>query len=347
MPPLDGALKPNRLLDDARSLTTVTAPDNLTRIGGDAVFSSQGKLLRAPAGDWSGSATIARFDRPILALASLHDGSLAVAVDGSGVKIIGGKYDGKSLPLDANPSLRCIVALAFHGEDTLLVCNGSSVNVASNWRRDLMEREAAGSVWSLDLACGDATLLAAGLSYPYGIIVLPNRDEAAVCESWNSRIVKIGLRSKSEPTTILSGLPGYPARLTPRTAGGAWLSVFAPRSQLIEFVMREKAYRRAMMAEVDPEFWISPTLSSGKSFSEPMQGGALKQMGVLKPWAPTRSYGLGIALDESFEPVASLHSRAGGVRHGITSCQEISGELVMTSKGGDEIIAVSLDCIGE
>jgi hypothetical protein len=111
---------------------------------------------------------------------------------------------------------------------------------------------------------------------------------------------------------------------------------------LIEFVLREPQYRKVMMAEVDREFWIAPALRSGHSFNEPMQGGALKQMGILKPWAPTRSYGLAIELTPDFEPVRSLHSRAGGKRHGITAAVEIDGTLWLASKGGHEIIAFEL-----
>ena len=89
--------------------------------------------------------------------------------------------------------------------------------------------------------------------------------------------------------------------------------------------------------------WVAPTLFSGKSFYEPMQGAALKQMGILKPWAPTRSYGLVVALDDQFQPVASQHSRAGGERHGITSVLDLHGCVLVTSKGGDEIIELRID----
>jgi hypothetical protein len=119
-------------------------------------------------------------------------------------------------------------------------------------------------------------------------------------------------------------------------------TVFAPRSPLIEFVLREPKYRRAMMAEVAPENWIAPALQSGLSFHEPMQGGALKQMGILKPWAPTRSYGLVVEVNENFVPIRSLHSRAGGRRHGITSAVESGGCLWLTSKGGDEVVTITL-----
>ena len=96
------------------------------------------------------------------------------------------------------------------------------------------------------------------------------------------------------------------------------------------------------MRTVEPQLWIAPSLRSGRSFREPMQGGALKQMGILKPWAPTFSYGLVVELSESFVPLRSMHSRAGGRRHGITSAVEHDGHLWVSSKGGDEIVLLDL-----
>ena len=97
-----------------------------------------------------------------------------------------------------------------------------------------------------------------------------------------------------------------------------------------------------MMADIADEFWIAPSIAAARSFLEPLQGGALKQLGILKPWAPTRSYGLIVRLDDGFEPRASLHSRADGRRHGVTSCIEADGRLIATSKGGDVIVSIPL-----
>ena len=72
-----------------------------------------------------------------------------------------------------------------------------------------------------------------------------------------------------------------------------------------------------MMEEIDPRYWIAPALRSGNTFLEPMQGGSLKTMGVLKPWAPPRSYGLVIRLDDAGPVRYSLHSRVDGKHHGI------------------------------
>jgi hypothetical protein len=74
------------------------------------------------------------------------------------------------------------------------------------------------------------------------------------------------------------------------------------RSQLQEFVLREDRYRREMMATIDPEFWIAPALSSGRSFKEPLQAGGVIRLGIHKPWAPTRSYGLILRLDADAQP---------------------------------------------
>jgi hypothetical protein len=141
---------------------------------------------------------------------------------------------------------------------------------------------------------------------------------------------------------VLDDLPGYPSRLSRGTAGDAWLSVFAPRNQLVELVIREPAYRNQMMRTIPPEYWIAPALRSRLSLLEPLQGGGVRQMGMLKPWAPTRSYGLVIRLDTGLQPRASFHSRADGTRHGVTSCVECQGRLVVGCKGGDEILILPL-----
>ena len=85
--------------------------------------------------------------------------------------------------------------------------------------------------------------------------------------------------------------------MAPAPDGGYWLTAFTLRTQLVEFVLRETAYRERMMKEIDPRYWIAPALTSGNTFLEPMQGAQLKTMGIIKPWAPPRSYGLVMRLD--------------------------------------------------
>jgi len=130
----------------------------------------------------------------------------------------------------------------------------------------------------------------------------------------------------------------YPSRLAPSSGGGYWLTAFIARSLLVEFVMREAAYRKRMMAEIDPEYWIVPRLRSGLSFKEPLQGAHIRTMGVIKPWAPPRSYGIVIRLDANGAPLYSLHSRVGGINHGVVSAVECNGELIVIAKGPGRIL---------
>jgi WD40 repeat protein len=340
IPPMDGALKPNGAIDEAEHLLSRNRPDNLIVTSNGILFSSDRELLRAGP-DFSVT-SIAQCEGEILATASAADGTVAIFDQARGLSLLNAQTCSKTyLDLPRLPRAS-VTAAAFRDPKRLIVCVGSSKNTAANWQRDLLESEAAGSVWSIDVRSGDMTPLAEKLRYPAGCLVLADGRSALVSESWTNRLLRFDLDGAKKPVPVLTALPGYPSRLAARAAGGAWLCLFAPRNQLVEFVRREPGYRRAMMAEVPKEFWIAPSLASGKSFSEPMQGGALKQMGILKPWAPTRSYGLIVALNDDHTPVESFHSRTGGKRHGLTSVAEWGSRLIVASKGGDELLAIEL-----
>lgn len=327
VPPMDGALLPNDALDKADNLHSTEAPDNLVIHDGQVLFSSGNELLHLDAE--AGAAVIERFSGDILALAS-GGGRLAVAVAGEGIRI-----DGKPVGREIGRT-DCVTALCFEPSGALLVAVGSERNAAADWARDLLERNATGALWRVT-PDGAARRLAAGLAWPAGLAVLAD-GRVAVSEAWRHRLVAIG--NGGTPAVLLDNLPAYPGRIAV-SDGGYWLSLFAPRRQMIEFILREKSFRQKMMRDIDPELWMAPALSSGSSFREPLQGGAVKQLGVLKPWAPTRSYGLLVRLGATFHAEASFHSRADGNRHGITSAVAHAGRIYVTSKGGHAVVALS------
>ena len=164
------------------------------------------------------------------------------------------------------------------------------------------------------------------------------KAERSSPSSWRHQLIEL---ADGRSRALLSDIPGYPARIA-LASTGYWLAIFAPRSQLVEFVLREPRFRQRMMREVDPRFWVAPSLHHALDYREPLQSGAIKQLGELKPWAPSRSYGLIAGLDDGFDPIVSFHSRADGKRHGITSCVEADGRLLATSKGGNLILGVDL-----
>lgn len=329
VPPMDGPLRPNRLLDEA-ACQTVTAPDALAMWNGQLVYSSGSSLYRLGAAD-----PLMRFDSEIGCIAASPDNRLAIGLAGQGLRIV----DAQGHVIGHGPDkCRNAVAASF-SDGRLFVCEGSDRHLPAQWALSLMERghygPGRGTVWEA-VGGGGWNCIAGGLHYPNGLTVMED-GTIVVSEAWNHRL--IALDGKGGCAPLLADLPGYPSRIAPAPGGGFWLAMFAPRNQLIEFVLREEKYRTRMMAEIDPAFWIAPSLSAGRSYQEPLQGGGVKQMGILKPWAPSRSFGLAVRLDSKLRPTGSLHSRADGSRHGITSVIEADGTVYAASKGGNGIVS--------
>jgi hypothetical protein len=341
VPPMDGALRPNRRLEEAPAAISAAAPEDIVTDGKQVLYASGASVFRLDRN--TGAPGILRsFDSPVVSLALSPSGLIAVGLDDGRIVIIGGADDGATITKLGSRQSTCPTALLFVSETELLVAQGSASRRSSEWKHDVMLRGATGSVWRVGLG-GEAKLLADRLSWPYGL-ALADGGAVAVSESWLHRVVLIG--ADGGKRAVLDDLPGYPARLSPASDGGYWLSIFAPRNQIIEFVQREPEFLRRMMAEVDPAYWAAPSLHPSSTFLEPLQGGAQKHLGMLKPWAPSRSNGLVAHLDRNFRPTRSFHSRADGLRHGVTASAEIDGSLLVASKGGDVIAAIDLTDTG-
>jgi hypothetical protein len=341
VPPFDGALRPNEIIEAGRLLVTAPDPDNLTLTPAGVVFSSSESLLlvesQSAAGAQNPFTVLQRYPVAITAIAA-HDDSVAVGLERGGILVRGGPFDGKSFQTFDGLSINCPTALAFRDAKTLVIANGSTRHSPTGWKQDLMEGNSSGSVWQLDLESGRPWRLATGLAYPYGL--LPLADGAVlVSESWRHRIVRVA--GNNAPQPVLTNLPAYPSRLSRCSRGGAWVAMFAPRRRLVEFVLREPAYRKRMMTEIPSDYWIAPTLAPMSSFLEPLQGGTLKQLARLKPWAPSRSYGLIIRIDDKFQPIESLHSRADGTRHGVRSILEVGDGVLAASAGANAIVLIA------
>jgi hypothetical protein len=237
----------------------------------------------------------------------------------------------------AGRRLNCVTALDWTNDDRLIVANGSTRLPAAEWRRDLMSR---GSTGFVAVANGrlESRIVADGLAFPAGLCA--SGTTIHVTEAWRHQILSIGSGLRA-PVAVLKHLPGYPARIIRLSAERFGLCFYSVRSQLIEFVLRETRFRRRMLEEVPEPFWVAPALSSGHSFKEPLQAGGVIRLGIHKPWAPTRSYGLVCILDANLQPLASAHSRAGGRRHGVVSIAERDGVVYAAAKGNGEIVALN------
>jgi hypothetical protein len=332
VPSFDGALKPNQRLEQAETIGQFAAAEDLATDGNVLYLADGPAILRL---DGAGAATeTRRFDRPVTALCCLPGGGLAVALDGREVHLFATPSAASATTTFSDPAIHAINALSPGRNGKLIATDGSAVRTWQQWAHDLMERGRTGRVLFLDSADGSVRTLAAGLHYAFGGCAAG--ENVLVSESWRHRLIAIAANGSRR--TVLDNLPVYPSRLTPAAGGGFWLTAFTARTQLVEFVLREAAYRRRMMAEIDPEYWIAPKLKSGQSFLEPMQGAHIKTMGVVKPWAPPRSYGLIIRLNGDGRPLYALHSRVDGINHGIVAAVELNGSLYALAKGPGRLL---------
>ena len=330
IPIMDGALKPNNLLEEAPVLAERAALEDLALgIDGSLHAAAAGTVYRVS--DRGEFEPVASHERDVTALAIGPDGTFAIAL-GNEVRIGEQRIDGAD-----GRAFVAVNALNYQADGKLLISDASANRPCTEWRHDLMEKGRSGRLLRHDRHTGRTTTLVSGLGHAFGVLS-NTQGRVIVSESWRHH-----LTDSADGRAVVAGLPGYPSRMAPALGGGFWLSVFACRTQLIEFVLGEDAYRREMMRSIEPRHWVAPAFSSGDDFLEPLQGGGVKQMGILKPWAPPRSYGLVVRIGDDFIPRYSLHSRVGGRHHGIVAVVQRGDELFVLSKGSGRILRLSVE----
>jgi hypothetical protein len=345
IPPLDGAWTPNAALDSCPVLVSgLEAPEDLIVSDKRLLVSVGNDVLAVDPRDPSARApSVFHASGRVTGLCGHPSGGLVVCVAGEGVRIVGGELDGRALLSVEDAPVACALSAAVSRDGVVYIADASRTNSLDRWMFDLMEKRPTGRVIWFDPATERAGVCASQLAFPYGLSI--DRDERSllVCESWRHSIRRIPLAAGARPDAaapVLTNLPGYPARIRLSQDGGYWLTFFALRTQLVEFVLTEDSFRRKMIDTIEPKYWICPSFYSSDYYLEPLQGGGIKQLGIKKPWAPPRSYGLVVRLGADLGIERSWHSRAGGNRHGLTSvCDSEMGTFVV-SRGNGLVVAI-------
>lgn len=343
IPPLDGGLTPNDALD-AIEWSLAAAPDEpddvLLDSSGGLYVTSGTELIRLSGAEFTQRSIVATLGGPAGGLAMDRAGNLLVCV--AGVGLVKVRRDGTTDVVvdraDDGGPIHCPTAVTVSPEGTIYITDGSSRHHGEYWVHDLMEQNALGRLVRHDPASGETTVLAGGLRYPAGVELAGEGDALLVSEAWAHRITRFPLNDPAAAQPFRENLPGYPGRIGRAPGGGYWLAIFALRTQLVEFVLTQRDYVDEMMRTIEPDYWIRPALRSLNSGLEPLQGGQIRKLGVIKPWAPPRSYGLVARLDEDGYPRASLHSRGGAHRHGVTAARQHDNNLLIAVRGGDQVL---------
>ena len=341
IPSMDGAFSPNDRLDRATPIgeplvgadAVVEAPD------GAICVSAGNRVWRLSGGGYQDRTVMAEFDSNVGAVTFDAQGRL-LACTARGLAVLDGA--GKTIKLVAEVEgepLHCLTAIAAAPDGAIFVSDGSRRHCAEDWRLDLMEGNRLGRIVAFGLALSDARVLLRGLIYPAGLAVADG--DLWFTESFAHQLSRAPISGRTTiaaPQIVIRNMPGYPSRLARSGDGGFWLSLFAVRTHLVEFVLREDDFRYEMMQTIPQAYWVAPALSSGNDCLEPLQVGGLRALGIEKPWAPPRSYGLAARLDTDGEVIQTLHSRVGGRYHGITAAIETAQGVVIVSKGSGRVL---------
>ena len=343
VPPLDGALSPNDRLD---TCVPIGGPlpgldDVLAEADGSLLVSAGKHVIRLSGEGFATRTSVAEFDADAGGLAIHPDGRILVCVAGRGLAAIDrAKPEPRWLETAEGCALAGLMSVAAAPDGRIFAVEGSMGRPPSEWRGDLMARRHEGRLIECGAGLDDVRTLLKGLHYPYGIAIASDGEQLWFSESWAHRVSRMPLPRNGVTQTemALRNLPGYPARLRGDGRGGFYLGLFARRTHLIEFVLKEDDFRKEMIATMPPDYWIAPAYAGGSDCLEPMQIGGVKALGIQKPWAPPRSYGLLAHLDGNGEATSSIHSRAGGRFHGITcACMTPQG-LVIASRGAGRLL---------
>lgn len=345
IPVLDGGFSPNERLEHVRKIGELfEAPDSLALNDRGTLFVSAGTVVFASTGpEFALRKPFVSFSTNAGGLAWSERTGLLVCVSGHGVCSIDANGRVQNwLEMAAGEPIHCPTAVTVAADGTIFLVDGSRHNTPDKWLPDLMQKHRpSGRLIACDAGMTNVRVLARGLHWPSGAAVAHDGQRVLVSESWPHRLIAFDL-SGGGRRVLVKNFAGYPGRIVPGANRDYWVAFFALRTQLTEFVLREEAFRTRMMANVPPHLWVGPTLGGSFDYREPTQIGRIKKLGIQKPWAPPRSYGLVARLDANGHVIESFHSRTSGKFHGVTSVALAGGRVLVSSKGHGKIAELPL-----
>lgn len=323
---LEGVLGPNTRLDDAAGMAVASPSAVLPLYDGRLLFSAGHEV--SALREWGTKPEPwAEFDHPVTALAAAGD---LVAIGLADGQVAVRDLAGRASAGWASPAgLASVSDCMFLSEDEIAVVDSgyrADENILSvaSW-----DGAARGKVVAIDRT-GGTRILANNLHCPMGIA--QDRKGSAMLTLFE-RASLIDLSGG----IIQSGFPGYLGRIR-RSGTGYLISCLSRRDPLIEFLKTETEFVAEMKKAISPDHWLSPRARPEFSHDFPIELGATRLFGDIKPWAPSFSYGLVIETDHDLVPTGSAHSRANGTRHAVSDAVSWNGGMVAVSKASSELL---------
>ncbi len=339
LPPMEAGLRPDSRLDDAVLLTEPGGfePECVAVLGEDVYFSHGSALYRFGGStpdrfvELGGEVTALVSDRRAPAGAEL-----VASVVGRGVVRVAASGTVSEVSTDAR--LRSGLTDLCIAEDGRIFATQGSASTPFDQVIDAQVRaDASGMVLEISPS---VRVVADRLPWPSG--VGSSDSDGLIVALANAHSIIAMATDGRRRSTVQDNLPFYPGRLTRASDGGLWLAVPYVRNRATELILDEPELRAEMVAGIARSEWLVPRLRSETPHTDALQMGQLRMLGVLKPWAPPRSYGLIAHLDVHGRFDRSAHSRPDGRNHGVTHVVEHDGRAIMAMRGRRAVASIEI-----
>lgn len=340
VPPMELGMTPNDLLDEALDVSWVPEGrlDDVVVTSGGVVVAQGDQLVRL-----NGQAEVERTPLPDRVTALAANGiEVLAAVRGHGIfRVREGAVERLASDQRLLESVTALLALP-NGE--VLAAVGSAERDLDGWAWDLYSHRTTGSLHRIG---ADGLVQQSREGLPWAAGLAEGKDgpggPVLLTLAHAHRIELVDPVTLRTVDTFLTGLPSYPWRITRSPARESWwVSMPLVRSRFTELILGEQDLLEDMMATVPQESWYGPSMAGGSVYREPLQLGGLRVLGQIKPWAPPRSYGLVAEIDAAGRVLRSLHSRAGGLIHGVVAAAEHEGSLWLAARSRSGLVRVPL-----
>jgi hypothetical protein len=336
VPPFEAGLRPNRRLDEGMALlpdAEFEPDDVLIRDNGEVVFSSGDSIFTLTDGVVTHLVTLGGQVGSLL----VAEDRLVAAVEGVGLVTVDASGVAADLCTDAELAA-CVTDLALLPDGVVLATIGS--REVPDWSAALVADDRSGRIVRVDGS--RAEVVAEGLGWPSGIENVCD-GEVLVSLGFDHRIERRGVAALGKPGTAVGpNLPVYPGRIA-ATTDGWWVAAPYARNRFTELLLDEPELLREMTATIRQDQWFVPRLRCPDPYTDTLQLGQLRVHGVIKPWAPARSYGLAFRLDQRGRIAESVHSRADSDRHGVTGVASRDGRIVVAARGFRNLLEPQTD----
>jgi hypothetical protein len=335
IPPMERGLRPNSRLDSAQVLLDpgVYEPDDLVLLDSGAIWFSSGAAVHELKD--SAMRTVVELDGRVGPLITRGSDVIA-AVEGRGLVTVDASGAVNDLSSDRSVST-CVTDLTALPDGSILACVGSTEYGVDGWGRALVDGDRSGL---LVRVVGDRTeVVADRLGWPSGVASDADGN-VVVSLSQQHRLESRTADSLERVDRVMLGnLPLYPGRVS-HTERGWWVTGPYVRNRVTAMLLDEPELLAEMVETINPDEWFIPRLRSENPYTDPLQMGQLRVLGIVKPWAPPRSYGVAFRIDPDGRIADSAHSRVDGNRHGITGVADDGDRVILAAQGFRSLLAI-------